>query len=63
METSNVTLTVLPNGPIMVEGNIKVVKKDGSAEIKEQKSFICRCGHSINKPYCDGKHQHNNFHD
>ncbi|MCY7292053.1 MAG: CDGSH iron-sulfur domain-containing protein, partial [Ferruginibacter sp.] len=27
-------------------------KKDGSSETKEQKYFLCRCGHSQNKPYC-----------
>ena len=61
METQNVKATVLPNGPLMIEGNITVIKQDGTTDIKEQKSFLCRCGHSANKPYCDGSHKANNF--
>ncbi len=59
METTKVT--ALANGPLMVEGNITVTKTDGTTEVKEQKSFLCRCGHSSNKPYCDGAHKQNNF--
>jgi len=54
-------VTVIPNGPLMVEGTIHVTKADGTAETKENKSFLCRCGHSSNKPYCDGAHKKNNF--
>jgi len=61
MENTFVKVTVLANGPLLVEGNITIVKKDGSSEIKEQKSFLCRCGHSQNKPYCDGSHKNTNF--
>ena len=60
MET-NVKLTALANGPMMVEGNVTVTKSDGTTEVKEQKCFLCRCGHSGNKPYCDGSHKKNNF--
>jgi CDGSH-type Zn-finger protein len=45
----------------MVEGTISVTKSDGTSEVKENKSFLCRCGHSSNKPYCDGAHKKNNF--
>lgn len=57
----NTKVTVLANGPLMVEGTITVVKTDGTTEVKEQKSFLCRCGHTANKPYCDGSHKKNNF--
>jgi len=58
----NITkVTALPNGPLMVEGTITVTKPDGTAEVKENKSFLCRCGYSANKPYCDGSHKKNNF--
>ena len=63
MENTNVKITVLANGPLLVEGSITVVKKDGSTEIKEQKAHLCRFGHSQNKPYCDGAHKSNNFQD
>jgi len=63
MGNTNVKVTVLANGPLMLEGSITVIKKDGSSETKEQKNFLCRCGHSQNKPYCDGSHKTNNFQD
>ncbi|GIU72169.1 MAG: hypothetical protein KatS3mg003_1648 [Candidatus Nitrosocaldaceae archaeon] len=43
-----VKITVLENGPIIVENNGK-------------KIALCRCGGSNNKPYCDGTHQKINF--
>ena len=49
-------ITALANGPLMVEGQINVTKSDGTHETKEGKTFLCRCGHSSNKPYCDGMH-------
>ena len=58
---SNTKITALANGPLMVEGAIHVTKSDGTTEIKENKTFLCRCGHSANKPYCDGSHKKNNF--
>ena len=59
MENTNTKITVIPNGPLMVEGTITVTK-DGKEEAKE-KAFLCRCGHSKNKPYCDGSHKLNGF--
>ncbi len=58
---SETKITALANGPLMVEGTIHVTKPDGTSEVKENKSFLCRCGHSGNKPYCDGSHKKNNF--
>jgi len=46
----------LPNGPLLVYGNI-TVKHAGAEEVKESKvTAFCRCGASSNKPYCDGTH-------
>ncbi|MBK6339796.1 MAG: (4Fe-4S)-binding protein [Bacteroidetes bacterium] len=57
MSETNVCVTVIPNGPLMVAGTIQVKDKDGSECTKEEKSFLCRCGASENKPYCDGQHK------
>ncbi|MDF3025742.1 MAG: Iron sulfur, CDGSH-type [Fluviicola sp.] len=62
MLQSNVVET-LPNGPLLVYGNL-TVKHAGSEEIKESKvTAFCRCGASSNKPYCDGTHVQINFSD
>ncbi len=46
-----------PNGPLMVSGNLEVVSGTGHTVNRVTKTFLCRCGHSANKPYCDGSHK------
>lgn len=53
--TTDTQVEVLPNGPLLVYGNIKV-KKDGIETAKYKVTAFCRCGQSNNKPYCDGSH-------
>jgi CDGSH-type Zn-finger protein len=63
---ADVKITVRPNGPFRVEapiGSIDMVDAEGkafdlSAKVKEGKlAFsLCRCGASVNKPFCDGTH-------
>jgi CDGSH-type Zn-finger protein len=57
---SNTKITVLANGPLLVEGTITITKADGTTDLKN-KSSLCRCGHSANKPYCDGAHKKSDF--
>lgn len=47
---------VMENGPLIIYGTLHVTHKDGSKEKKEKTTAFCRCGHSNNKPYCDGAH-------
>ena len=58
METK---VEVLPNGPLLIYGTLKVIDKDGNSETKNKTTAFCRCGHSQNKPYCDGTHLKVNF--
>jgi CDGSH-type Zn-finger protein len=60
-ERSEMRISALENGPnkVEIEGAAawKVVR-DGQEEILERPSiFLCRCGHSENKPFCDGTHR------
>ncbi|MEP2025458.1 MAG: (4Fe-4S)-binding protein [Reichenbachiella sp.] len=51
----------MPNGPLMVYGNMKI-KHAGEETVKDSKATaFCRCGASENKPYCDGSHKKNDF--
>ena len=56
-QTSVTNITCLPNGPLMINGEIVVKKSDGTEEIKTGPVALCRCGASNNKPYCDGSHR------
>lgn len=50
-------ITIMPDGPIMLEGNLTVNKMSGENIKDAEKMFLCRCGASANKPFCDGKHK------
>ena len=50
-------IQVFSGGPILVEGTCSIIDKDGNETLKDGKTFLCRCGGSKNKPYCDGSHK------
>jgi uncharacterized Fe-S cluster protein YjdI len=54
-------IEIFKDGPIMVAGNLQIKKPDGTTEEKTKKTFLCRCGASSNKPYCDGSHKNIGF--
>lgn len=58
-----VKITPTDNGPYLVEGPVRVVDAEGAAyDIPEQTTiFLCRCGNSGTKPFCDGTHETVNF--
>ena len=60
-ETSTTNIEVFSNGPIRIPGPCTVALADGSTEEKEKDVFLCRCGASSNKPYCDGTHKRIGF--
>ena len=50
------------DGPYVVSGDIAVLDSDGnpvdaSANTFKGKIYLCRCGQSSTKPFCDGTHQ------
>ncbi len=51
-------VTVRNNGPLRLEGEMSIVDEDASAFGLAGRSVVslCRCGHSENKPFCDGSH-------
>jgi CDGSH-type Zn-finger protein/uncharacterized Fe-S cluster protein YjdI len=49
-------VTPLPNGPVKCEGPLTITGSDGRGTTTD-KAFLCRCGASVNKPYCDGTHK------
>jgi len=55
--TAESIVEVMPNGPLLVYGNITIRDKDGNEAKKNKVTAFCRCGGSGNKPYCDGSHK------
>lgn len=53
----------IPDGPLKVEGNVEIISGTGVKIGTHAKAFLCRCGASKNKPYCDGSHKEVNFSD
>ena len=67
---SEVKVVVSKNGPYLVTGDVPLARQTiitdpegGSEEWRESDPFpaqasyaLCRCGHSHNKPFCDGTH-------
>lgn len=47
----------MPNGPLMVEGNLTIRAGSGRIAWQGEKAFLCRCGASKKKPFCDGSHK------
>ena len=45
------------NGPLAVTGNLDVITGTGHTVDRITKTRLCRCGHSSNKPFCDGSHE------
>jgi CDGSH-type Zn-finger protein len=69
-------ITIKHDGPYGVHGKIPLVqktqvvseygepltwKKDGEIDCAGEDYYLCRCGGSANKPFCDGTHRENDF--
>ncbi|MDQ6434752.1 CDGSH iron-sulfur domain-containing protein [Mesorhizobium sp. LHD-90] len=52
-----VKATPQPNGPLRLDGNLEIVSGTGRTIDRVTRAFLCRCGHSQNKPFCDGSHK------
>ena len=59
----SVTITLNLDGPIKVEGDIVLQDHAGVAiaTTAGKAVFLCRCGQSSKKPFCDGTHKRIGF--
>jgi 3-phenylpropionate/trans-cinnamate dioxygenase ferredoxin subunit len=54
---AEVQVTATENGPYKVTGPIELFDHAGNAIATPGPAvFLCRCGGSTNKPFCDGTH-------
>jgi CDGSH-type Zn-finger protein len=71
MDTIPTSITPKVNGPLIVEGPVRILAPDGSViPVPPRKDgspaqvvVLCRCGGSARKPFCDGTHKRNGFSD
>ena len=55
---SKTKLIINKNGSIKIEGDFEIMDSEGTVYGLQGRSALglCRCGHSANKPFCDGSH-------
>ena len=55
---SETKIDVRNNGPLRIEGSFTIHDQSGKEFGLAGRTVIslCRCGHSANKPFCDGSH-------
>ncbi len=61
---ADVTVLLIENGPIKMSGGVALVDAITGAPIdggERDPIFLCRCGGSAIKPFCDGTHKRNGF--
>ena len=60
---SGPTLRVIleTNGPAQLNGPFALASADGETVLSGTRTWLCRCGHSSTKPFCDGSHERVGF--
>lgn len=56
-EPSAATVTIYPDGPLVVRGDFEIRQADGTTVPTGRIVALCRCGRSAVKPLCDGGHK------
>jgi CDGSH-type Zn-finger protein len=56
-------IMITKDGPYDVQGYVDLEDPDGNTPESKEHYTLCRCGHSKNKPFCNGQHWYVNFED
>ena len=57
MSDNRPIITINPNGPISINGDVVLIDKNGN-EIENKSRFsLCSCTKSKRLPFCDGSHK------
>lgn len=62
LDSDESSVQVVKNGPYAVR-NIPLEAPFNGVGASEREYILCRCGHSKNKPFCDGSHRDRNWQD
>ena len=57
VRNGGLTVKPLRDGPLMVQGPLEIVSGTGRTVSRTTETFLCRCGRSADKPFCDGTHK------
>lgn len=63
MANEESSIQVAKDGPYLITKVGKLTNSKGENLKLNEVTALCRCGHSENKPYCDGSHKKANFKD
>lgn len=56
---ADITIQATPNGPYKVTGDVELLDAEGNRyDLKGRTEiYLCRCGGSNRKPFCDSSHE------
>lgn len=57
VRNGTLAVTPIPDGPLQVKGPLELVSGTGRTLDRAAEAYLCRCGASANKPWCDGSHK------
>ncbi|WP_010097868.1 CDGSH iron-sulfur domain-containing protein [Ornithinibacillus scapharcae] len=59
--SEKVVIKVNDNGSYRITGDVELIDAEGNVYETKKSFSLCRCGHSENKPFCDGTHRRIEF--
>ena len=60
-EGGPLTIRAFKDGPLQLQGNLSIIAGSGLTRWRGTEAYLCRCGASKNKPFCDGSHKKMGF--
>lgn len=51
-----IKIRVIRDGPLLVEGPTRIFDSSGNLINESDRFVLCRCGKTLNSPFCDGSH-------
>lgn len=56
LEPYVVQISMVKDGPLLVNGPVRILDSDGKSIRECESMVLCRCGKTKNPPFCDGSH-------
>ena len=59
--SGDLIITVKENAMLSIKGPVTIFSRSGNSVTTRTKAALCRCGHSLKKPFCDISHKKSGF--